>query len=258
MPVARGSRLPVWPALRAWNSHFTRCNAWLDERCERLVQQHDTVDVPPGALAGGWTGSTGPGAGTVKPDRPRTDLPGLRQDDRPFTALSMRLSRDRARARASSGRNRSSGTWRTRNSRASVERKKPDGGSQCVGNPGRRRLAAEKRVVDAGDAEIARNAYIGDGNADAGADLSPWRPGPRSGSAESPLRPGDYGETPVAWHIPGLSCDGGAAHSDRSGHLDAFVAFDLVADLDVAVIAHADAALGSGTNLGHVVLESTE
>src|SRR5690606_716629 len=44
-------------------------------------------------------------------------------------------------------------------------------------------------------------------------------------------------------------------HLQRSCDLCPFVALDLIADLDVVVVAHADTALGPGTHLGDVVLE---
>ena len=45
---------------------------------------------------------------------------------------------------------------------------------------------------------------------------------------------------------------------ERAGDFDALVALDLVADLDVVVVLHADAAFGSGTNFVDVVLEAAQ
>src|SRR5690606_20383047 len=47
-------------------------------------------------------------------------------------------------------------------------------------------------------------------------------------------------------------------HLQRSCNLGALVALDLIADLHVIVVAHADTALGSGAHLGDVVLESAQ
>ena len=136
--------------------------------------------------------------------------------------------------------------------------KKPCDGAQGVGHSGLCRSTAQAGVVDPGQAEIPGDANVRDG--DAGKARVPRLS--RQGLAQDPL---DRFLDPAAarklpWHgtSPGLSGNGEAARSDRPGHLDAFVALDLVADLDVAVVANADAALRACADLGYVVLESAQ
>ena len=88
MPVASGSRLPTWPALRAPSSARTRCSAAFDDRPTRLVEQQDAAGH--GAASAPSIGSAARRRGSA-PRRPaaiaRPRVDQLGQALRPSRAL---------------------------------------------------------------------------------------------------------------------------------------------------------------------------
>ena len=257
MPVARGSRLPVCPPLRAANSLLTRCRAWLERQAQTACPAESIPsmsrlprDARPWPLRICF-------GGAIRMAHPRfvsfrASQTAIGADGAVYEILERPASRQRLIAEKAQLRNAASRAFPA----PVADRRKPAGRAQArpqYPDPAAPRTAACSRPSPSLRSLETLTSVMIDAVQPGIAGLA------RKSLAQNALNRlfQATAARKLPWH--GMTRrERFRPRSDRSGHLNAFKALDLVADLDVAVVAHADAAFGTGPDLRDVVLETPQ